>query len=773
MNLSTRTIVAVSATLLALIVVGYLTAAQLILRGFGQVEIKLFERHAERGQEAVLATCDALSKKLADWANWDDTYQFVKDRNPEYVQSNLTATSLASLGARFILYFDVDGTLVHSSAVNAEMTDMAPLPEGLEAMIASKHPIFSQQTANGSMFGLVRLHEGLFAIAARPIQTSQSEGPIHGTIVFGDLISQHRVDEMSRRLRATVTLSVVDEALDPARAALAAKLRERDAPIVTFVDDDVAVGAALLNDLDGKPTALVEVAGERFVWREAQRTTSLLLGTLTIAGLGAVFITALVLRVTVLRRLAQLHRAVHRIGHSGDLGCRVPAKGGDELADLGHTVNMLLERVESSQAQLSSKADALAQAGEELRAARDAAELANRAKSEFLANMSHEVRTPMTAILGYADLLSEQANQPGFRPNDCIETIRRNAKHLLTIINDILDLSKIEAGRMQVERTDFAPARIAAEVVELLQEHATRKSLALKVEFATPMPQRIVSDPTRLRQILLNLTGNAIKFTLSGSVTLRLLCDASRRQLVAEVVDTGIGMTEAQTRRLFTPFSQADASTSRVFGGTGLGLTISRRLAQLLGGSLILASTSQAGSTFRLTVDTGPLDGVAFSRDPLAADAPASGPAPSAPEPATTHPGAELVGLSLLLAEDGPDNQRLIGFVLRKAGATLQIVSDGRAAVDATLAAMRAGRPFDVILMDMQMPVLDGYGATRELRTRGITTPVLALTAHAMEGDRNCCLAAGCDDYETKPIERLRLVATCARMARLRAKRAA
>ncbi len=771
-SLSTRTILSVSATLLALLVVVYFAASKVLLRGFGQVELALFSRHAERGQEAVLGAAEVLSNKVADWANWDDTYEFVRNHNAAYIQSNLSGASLASLGVRFVLFMDVNGKLVEAASIDPETQEATPLPRGIEAMIRRGHPLLQVHGDGAPMTGLIPLAEGVFVVASRPIKNSQMQGPIRGTIIFGDLISDARVEEMSRRLRATVSLVPINgtqtAALDAERLDRVARLAEAGKPTVTFLGDDVAVGSALLPDIDGSPAFLVEVMAERFVWQEAKRTTSLLLTTLAIAGTGAVLITMFVLRVVVLRRLARLHSAVHGIGRSGDLARRVPAEGTDELAELGQTVNELLDRVATSQTELSTKADALVRAGEDLRCARDAAEAASRAKSEILANMSHEVRTPMTAILGYADVLADQATQPGFRPDECVETIRRNAKHLLTIINDILDLSKIEAGRMQIERTDCAPARIAAEAIELLRENAAGKHLELRLEFATPMPLRVVSDPTRLRQIFLNLVGNAIKFTIDGSVTLRLACDVEGRRLVAEVIDSGIGMTPEQAGRLFQPFSQANASTSRLFGGTGLGLSISRRLAQLLGGSLELASTGPHGSTFRLTVETGPLEGVSLTSDPLAASA-APAAIPLAPKPC----GGELTGLRLLLAEDGPDNQRLIGFVLGKAGAEVVIVGDGRAAVDAIHAATHAGTPFDVVLMDMQMPVLDGYGATRELRTRGVRTPVLALTAHAMEGDRNQCLAAGCDDYETKPIDRLRLVAACARLAKPFVRRAA
>jgi CheY-like chemotaxis protein len=277
------------------------------------------------------------------------------------------------------------------------------------------------------------------------------------------------------------------------------------------------------------------------------------------------------------------------------------------------------------------------------------------------------------------------------------------------------------------------------------------------------------SDPTRLRQILLNLAGNAIKFTATGSVTLRFSCEPNAELLCVDVIDTGIGVTDAQRERLFSAFSQADASTSRLFGGTGLGLVISRRLAQLLGGDLHLASSGPNGSTFRVSISTGSLAGATMVES--LEQIPAA--APSRRVPAAQVGPGPLAGRRILLAEDGPDNQRLIGFVLTKAGANVEIAGDGAVAVTKVMESLASARPYDLVILDMQMPVLDGYGAARELRSRGVALPILALTAHAMEGDRSACIEAGCDEYETKPIDRPRLIEACARLAAGRARRAA
>ena len=382
--------------------------------------------------------------------------------------------------------------------------------------------------------------------------------------------------------------------------------------------------------------------------------------------------------------------------------------------------------------------------------AKQAAEAASRAKSEFLANMSHEIRTPMTAILGFSDMLLDASlNHEAL---EAARTIKRNGEHLLTIINDILDLSKIEAGRQEVETTECSPHEVLMEVVSTMQVAAEAKGLALRVEGAANVPKVVRTDPRRLRQILVNLMGNAIKFTEVGSVRVIVQRDPrspDKPALRFDVIDTGIGLSEEQLGGLFQPFYQADGSTKRRFGGTGLGLALSQRLATMLGGAITATSTLGQGSTFRLTIAIGTPD-QKRARDH----------APPTPEAA---PARNCFACRILLAEDGPDNQRLIAHVLRKAGAEITVAQNGQIAVDLVLSAQQAGNSFDVVLMDMQMPVMDGFEATARLRSAGLRTPVIALTAHAMTEDRQRRLDAGCNDYVAKPLDVATLLAVVTR----------
>ncbi len=459
--------------------------------------------------------------------------------------------------------------------------------------------------------------------------------------------------------------------------------------------------------------------------------------------------------------ILQLAYATQRVTKNEDYSLRVTKCGNDELGVLVDGFNSMLEQIQRSKVALQQAHDDLERRVEQrtsqLLQAREDAEAASRAKSEFLANMSHEIRTPMTAILGFSDILVGNADDP--QTVEASRVIQRNGVYLIGIINDILDLSKIEAGKLTVEKIPCSPSQIVADVASLMRVRAEAKGLPLNVRFDGAIPSTIESDPTRLRQILINLLGNAIKFTETGNVELvvRLLGGSGPSPwLQFEINDTGIGMNPSQLSKLFMPFTQADNSTTRRYGGTGLGLTISKRLSEILGGQITVESEVGRGTTFRMGIMAGNLTGVRLWSNVSEAGDPA---------PETKQVPANAVSCAncrVLLAEDGPDNQRLISFVLKKAGAQVTLVDNGEAAVTAVLGQLEAGTPFDVVLMDMQMPILDGYSATAKLRARGYNRPIIALTAHAMSGDRDKCMQSGCDDYATKPIDREKLLALVA-----------
>jgi signal transduction histidine kinase/CheY-like chemotaxis protein len=393
---------------------------------------------------------------------------------------------------------------------------------------------------------------------------------------------------------------------------------------------------------------------------------------------------------------------------------------------------------------------------EDFHEAKDAAEAANRAKSVFLANMSHEIRTRLNGILGFADVLLKSDDLSPAERRDFLETIGRSGRHLLEIINDILDLSKIESGQMDVESERCAPHAIIADAISILRVRAHEKGIGLEHSWQGCVPETIVTDPSRFRQLLLNLIGNAIKFTDKGGVEVvaRLEDEGDSPRLALDVIDTGIGIAPEYLGRIFAPFTQADQSITRRFGGTGLGLAISRQIAELLGGNVTVKSEVGRGSTFTASIATGSLAGIRLLPAPTADLMPAD----------PQGSGASRVTLpraSVLLVEDGETNRKLVSLILRRAGADVVVAENGQIALD-----LAQKRSFDVILMDMQMPVLDGYMATQALRHRGLKTPIIALTANSMKGDEGQCRAAGCSGYITKPIDTDRLLNTLAEVLR-------
>jgi len=529
---------------------------------------------------------------------------------------------------------------------------------------------------------------------------------------MGRLLTTAIVADIADQAQVTLSMSLIG-VTEAARAPRGMQLIEEHDATVVLKD---------FSDVGGSPLFTMRIEVPRTISAKGRSAVTYASLFLLVSAFAVLILLIVMLKRAVLDPVTQITAHARTIGATGNLMTRLDWKRPDELGQLAGEFDRMVEHLATAKAQA------------EVEAAR--AETASRAKTDFLAMMSHEIRTPMNGVLGCAEMLL--ASQP-LRPEqrEFAQIIHSSGQSLLAILNDVLDYSKIEAGRMTLEETVCDLRAVCMEVYQLLNRAAAQQGITLQLNYGEDAPQLLSGDPVRIRQVLLNLVSNAIKFTERGTVRIEVSRQPSSRVRVS-VIDTGIGIETEKLAKLFARFTQADTSTTRRYGGTGLGLAISKQLVQLMGGTIDAISSPGAGSTF-------------FFELPLLDAALHSQPTP-APTPASYRGGHRV-----LLVEDNPVNQRVAQHMLTKLGHEVQLAQNGREALE-TL----AREPFDVVLMDCHMPEMDGFEATTRIRegAGGVldrSIPIIAMTANAFAEDRERCIAVGMNDFLAKPVGRATL----------------
>lgn len=695
-----------SATLVALLMMVYLFSAAITLTSFSRLERTFAGRAADEQRTRIQQEARELSNAAATWLR-------AHVKNDENLRRGARpfsgVTSLdGDCPADFVGMFSGGGKLVGAGNVDASNGGAGDsLEKNLAACGETIAAFETKASADDSSFGVLW-------IGARPAYVSLHRAEA-GVFLFGRWLNATKACRFGTYAEWQALLTEISTP----------EARGSDSAVVVRKLDDRTVAASFsVVDPLGRRAGMATIEHARDMYLCAQQCLTVLMCGLALVGLLIGYLLRNVLLEVIFSRLHRLTAGVTKIRSTGDWSLTLAEEGDDDLAELASSINGLVGR--------------LAAAEGDLRDSRQRAEIANEAKGRFLANMSHEIRTPLNGILGFAKLLDTGGDSVSAEERrEWAHTICTCSEHLLALINDVLDFSKIEAGRMDLERIRCPIRSLLTETLNVMRPQADEKQLKLEIRGLDSLPPTIISDPTRLRQVITNLLSNAIKFTDRGSI--KVMCECSPDWLCIRITDSGCGIPPEQLDAIFDPFVQADNSVTRKFGGTGLGLAISRQIARGLSGDLTVSSEPGKGSTFMLRL---PLVVEKSGARPLVDATKRTAPAASGP--------AVPVQLSgrVLLVEDGETNRKLIELVLRRAGLMVECAENGRVGVE-----MASRSQYDVILMDMQMPVMDGYAAAQTLRRQGLTAPIIALTAHALGGDQARCASAGCTGYLSKPVD--------------------
>lgn len=693
MRLRTKATLGVFIGVSALLAVVQVLFSGVLLSQFDALERQLVLQNVRRITQTLESRAQLISTRLIDWAAWDDTWKFMANHNQEYIDSNFATEGIVGLESNFILLFNQKNELYFHKAINFREAREIELPKDLLRQIQQDTNILAPLSVDGARHGFFLFNGTPLMFGVRPIITSERRGPARGLMLWARFLDEIEIAQLRKDLELDFSIEEIGSIkFQPLRSWNEVS---PSAPKTEMLSDAEIIGFGTIPDITGNPALYVKLTQRREIWLKGVKANRTVMSM--IAGVGALSALLLIatLNVTFISRIRRQMNALKAIRNGEELTTRLPVESNDELTEVAVEVNRTL--------------DALAEGRKNLVVAREAALLASQAKSRFVSTMSHEIRTPVNGILGMTEMLKRA--KLGQKEQRYLTTLHDCTESLLCVVNDVLDFAKIESGRLELENIPFKIADLERRVLNTVSSKADGHILKLLNFRDESLPTFVLGDPTRLGQVLINLLGNALKFTQKGQVTLRIERREKQQAIYFEISDTGIGMTAEQQAHLFEAFGQADSSITRRFGGTGLGLNISQQIVRAMGGELLLKSQVGVGSTFWFEIPLQvPEIGSVVETHSVAA-------------PASGQP------LNILVVDDLETNRRVAQLYLENLG---HQCTTSQSAADA-LSQLSSGCKFNLILTDLHMPELSGVELAQAIRQNsffgGKPVPIVAVTA--------------------------------------------